>query len=1605
MKRSLKMSNWFRVVLVSLTALILVSGLPASGWAACVTPPSGMVGWWKLNTMLKSLPPKFPGLGGTGVFGTVDSNSGSSDTLVTGKVSNALNFDGIDDYLEVPSSPSLNFGTGDFSIELWIKTTDTNGVKLILDKRYEDGNINSQGYAFYLNSGKLGFQLADGNGSWYCSDASTSSCTNYGANAFVADGNWHLVAVTVDRDSVTGGKFYVDGVEVGTFNPTLRKGSLDNSKPLVFGRRSSYWTDAFFKGVLDEVSLYNRVLTGQEIQSIYQAGEAGICVSTAGLTEEQKILKAIEDSGSARVIIGLNMNNFKSEGLFDIFTQVQAQRATIAQVQDQFLNSLPQSSDGDVFHWGAPSVPNPAASAKRLQTVPQVIMEIDKTQFDSIVSNPSVSKIWLDIPDSFTLLESTKMIGVNNVWGTNDGTGQIVVVIDTGVEKTHPLLNNRVIDGACFTNTNSCKGNTNFAEGIDAGFPCNFGGTNGWLCLHGTHVSGIVAATGNSTTTIKGVASGANIISINIASEGTNGMPTPNSNSQIQALDYVNSVLAAKYPNIAAVNMSMGGGSYSTYCDSDPRTPYIENLRSKGIAVIVSSGNNGTSTTIGAPACISSAISVGATNDIPPVNIASYSNSANLLDFLAPGSSITSSIPGGGIATLDGTSMAAPHVAGTFAVLRQKLAASPNEDTTSNAHPIRKIVDIIEAALKVTGTGVYDNRNGFTFPFIQVDKALEALNYHVYMGIDNAGEDTFHGRKTESYSGAAVSQMALAYLMSSGTPQATIYSRVHSAIDSKDLNADEVQNTLNNEVHADKNSDGKNDYNYAHVADADEDSELKQIVYWMDNIPNGGKKAPGLVPINGSYQQNWRVLRGMTTNIKPFTGTGSAPVTIAVTGFLLNNPMIQPGQAGHYVYQNINDFKKDYKPIEGQYRAVLEPPLDDIATAKAALANVTLEIVASKPNEALRDFLNNSATTRKGKRDGNSNNPDLLAAVKSAIPGELLANPIFPLIDNMKYVRTFRVDNLDSGTQYAIFALSSIEGDTANILVKINPEDGSFASATWTADAQRYPKVSISEAAQIAMQTAKNGDAVAKVRPVWFAKLETSDFHFSYEVTFTSGKIVYINSGSQIVEVKSDYIASGIIGNKSGNPIEGVTVKIGDKTAITDASGNWQITGLQEGNYTATASKDGYVFTSQDVTLSNGQNATVAIKTTSEPYPYSSGVFTVDTTGIVKIDWLYDGGKYQGEFGIFNLAGMENLTPGSSEFIAEAVKRVLSNFDQGYLVFSDLQEGARFSGILGGEVRDWNTGDYKGVKSLTMKPGSQFATMLVPNSTFASLAQNPATTDTNKRPLFSLVSSNPVYGMYLGQMADVNGMGKAYSYEDKDAATSDKDFNDLIVMITGATADLPSIDDLKSQVVTRAKRDGTDWRTSELGRAILEHVEAPAAAEDSLSMTVTFNTADTLLVYDPNGNVMGKDGGWIAGAAFEMKADGTQIVTLPNPAGTYRLSIQGAATAQSTLTVKTYQGSAEISSAGIPVDIAPHQILTTTISAEGLPPVVAPVNAAASYDFNGDGITDNADVSMLVRHWNSCKGQQKYDAFFDVNDDGCITVADIMTVLNAKTVK
>jgi hypothetical protein len=146
-------------------------------------------------------------------------------------------------------------------------------VTTFIDKR--DLTTGVRGYSFYLFNGNLGFQLADNSTiSANCSSSPASSgCTNWGTSALVADGKWHLVAATVSRGSNTGGKLFVDGAQVLTFDPTIRSLSLSNSARLRIG--GGFGSDFF--GNVDEVEIFNRALLPSEVQLLYSAGSFGKC--------------------------------------------------------------------------------------------------------------------------------------------------------------------------------------------------------------------------------------------------------------------------------------------------------------------------------------------------------------------------------------------------------------------------------------------------------------------------------------------------------------------------------------------------------------------------------------------------------------------------------------------------------------------------------------------------------------------------------------------------------------------------------------------------------------------------------------------------------------------------------------------------------------------------------------------------------------------------------------------------------------------------------------------------------------------------------------------------------------------------------------------------------------------------------------------------------------------------------------------------------------------------------------------------------------------------------------------------------------------------------
>jgi hypothetical protein len=240
----------------SSNAVLTVNPVPG-----CVPAPSGLVAWWRAESNGDD---------------AVDGNAGALVNGVgftNGVVGQAFALDGVDDAVIVSNAAGLNFGAGqDFSIEAWIQplfSTTSFGVMSIVDKRLSPSLTEDVGYEFNLGDGQL-----------HCRMSGSLSGPSYGfgpAGPDLRDGKFHHVGVTVARDSATGGKLYVDGQVVLTFDPRVVPGDLSNAGPLRIGVNANATFFSNFKGVIDEVSLYNRALTAAEIQAIYSADGAGKC--------------------------------------------------------------------------------------------------------------------------------------------------------------------------------------------------------------------------------------------------------------------------------------------------------------------------------------------------------------------------------------------------------------------------------------------------------------------------------------------------------------------------------------------------------------------------------------------------------------------------------------------------------------------------------------------------------------------------------------------------------------------------------------------------------------------------------------------------------------------------------------------------------------------------------------------------------------------------------------------------------------------------------------------------------------------------------------------------------------------------------------------------------------------------------------------------------------------------------------------------------------------------------------------------------------------------------------------------------------------------------
>jgi len=545
---------------------------------------------------------------------------------------------------------------------------------------------------------------------------------------------------------------------------------------------------------------------------------------------------------------------------------------------------------------------------------------------------------------------------------------------------------------------------------------------------------------------------------------------------------------------------------------------------------------------------------------------------------------------------------------------------------------------------------------------------------------DNFPRETAANIGGNYYSGPPTAKATLSYITGASVYQTTyggssytgtqndIYAH-HALNDGNDMTADELMEAVNSIVFDPYYVAPSYDYpyHYGQIEEADEMDALKKIVYWADYLPGGGRHGPVMVPTFANLNSNtwgannhWKVIRGIVTTLTSATGHGgpyktneqSQLTSIDVIGFLVNDPMLPVNDLGYYTYQSATDFQVDYHLIDSKYRAVLEPPINR-KEAEAALDNVELSIAKPIENDKLRDALSIQQDTRKRRttRDGRQRD-DLVAIVRdTVIPGSLILDPVFnPIIKAVKHARTFTVDDLDTGKPYVVIALGPESNDKATVLVQVNPDNGTFLRATWDENeqGQRYPKVSAAQAEQVAKQSASEGSVVESVRPVWSSKLETSTFYFSYEVTLKSGEVVHTNSKGEIKTVEATpYNASGTILDKQGNPVAGTTVQVGDKTAVTDETGHWELIGLIEGKYTVNASKEGYTFEPAQVNLTGNETSLqVTLTVLTEPVSYrASGTLrdkegnplpgvtiqigdkttTTDTTGYWEINGLAEG--------------------------------------------------------------------------------------------------------------------------------------------------------------------------------------------------------------------------------------------------------------------------------------------------------------------------------------------------------------------------------------------
>jgi len=253
------------MVLVAGLALFAgVSGTASAwGWGghrqSCVTPPPGLVAWWSAEGNASDS------------WGSNNGTLENGASFASGMVGQAFSFDGNQQWMSVPDSQLLNFGTGPFTVSLWVYFNDTSDEQVMIEKwtqRFDEKK--SEGWTLTKIDGGVRLEVS-----------APYSDADYGVDSsenLVAPYTWYHFAARRNGSDLT---LFFNGMPIGSTEiPTeLHVNSASSLKLGHRGNRddtpgSEEEREVYLNGLLDEVQVFNTALSDTEIQAIYNASSA-----------------------------------------------------------------------------------------------------------------------------------------------------------------------------------------------------------------------------------------------------------------------------------------------------------------------------------------------------------------------------------------------------------------------------------------------------------------------------------------------------------------------------------------------------------------------------------------------------------------------------------------------------------------------------------------------------------------------------------------------------------------------------------------------------------------------------------------------------------------------------------------------------------------------------------------------------------------------------------------------------------------------------------------------------------------------------------------------------------------------------------------------------------------------------------------------------------------------------------------------------------------------------------------------------------------------------------------------------------------------------------